>query len=327
MATVLDTTALRGDLIARRERLTRVSGGNRYVHELLQQIDDALEHMDAGTFGLCDVCHESVEPETLMADPLCKICLDHLSVEERRGLEHDLELAGRVQASLLPQRDLRFAGWEVYTHYAPAGAVSGDFYDVLPVDGDETLVVFGDIAGKGISASLLMASLQAIFRSLTSQRLLLPDLLARANRLFCESTATHSFATLVCARVSPGGSVSLANAGHCPPLVLRQGRVTGLPADGLPVGLFCEAAYAPQRVDLAPGDALVLYTDGLSEARSRAGEEYGALRIGSVLEQTLGLSAQATAARFLADLQTFQGGQPRTDDLTLMVLRRTPSPM
>src|SRR5207244_3157564 len=120
-ATSLDTQALRSDLLSRRERLVRVGAENQYLRELLQQVDAALEDMDAGTFGICDVCHDSVEAEALMADPLCRVCLDHLSAKERRGLEHDLELAGRVQAGLLPQRELRVAGWEIYTHYAPAG--------------------------------------------------------------------------------------------------------------------------------------------------------------------------------------------------------------
>ncbi len=323
MATTLDTAALRLDLASRRVRLGRLRDPNEAVRNLLAQVDAALREMDEGTFGACDVCHDSVEASALAADPLCRVCLDHFSAEERRRLEDDLERARRVQANLLPERDVRMPGWEIHTRYTPAGPVSGDYYDVLRRDDGGALVLFGDVAGKGVSASLLMASLQAIFKSLTSVPDELPDLLGRANRLFCESTGLHSFATLVCVDVLADGGVGLANAGHWPPLVRSRTGVAGFPAEGLPIGLFADAAYPCRRLELSPGDALVLYTDGLSEARNRDGEEYGNARLAGVLAETAGLPAAVTAERLLADLAAFQGPARPADDLTLMVLQRT----
>jgi sigma-B regulation protein RsbU (phosphoserine phosphatase) len=182
--------------------------------------------------------------------------------------------------------------------------------------------LFGDISGKGVSASILMASLQAIFRSLHALGLPLGELLERGNRLFCESTMAHSFATLVCGRIAPSGTLEVVNAGHCPPLVVRGGRVETLPATGLPVGLFCTAEYASHTLALAPGDLLLLYTDGLSEARNRQGEEFGAERIASVLRGTGGASGPAVTRALIEELAAFQAGTARTDDLTVMALRR-----
>jgi sigma-B regulation protein RsbU (phosphoserine phosphatase) len=310
----------------RRARLERAGqGGARppEVARLLAEVDAALERLERGSFGLCETCHDPIEPEHLRADPLARFCLDHLTPTEQDDLQRDLELARRIQTALLPQRETVLPGWDVHYLYRPAGVVSGDTCDVWPEGQGGFQLVLGDVAGKGVAASLLMANLQAIFRALALSGLPLGERVARANHLFCEATLPSSYATLVAARGGAGGEVELVNAGHCPPLLLHGGRVEGLPASGLPLGLFCSSSYPSTRLELGRDDLLLLYTDGLSEARSATGEELGAERLERLLAGLpVGLPAREVVAAVEQALLRFLDGAPRHDDLTVLALRR-----
>jgi RNA polymerase-binding transcription factor DksA len=200
--------------------------------ELLQEVDLAIEHIHDGTYGTCVVCQGTVEQERLIANPLARVCLDCLSTEERRALEGDLELASTVQRGLLPQKATRFGDWHIHYEYKPAGAVSGDYCDlILPLESDGKLVfLLGDVAGKGLAAALLMTHLHAMFRSLanvgsgsrTDGGLDLEKLLGTANRVFCESTFAGQYATLVCGRAGKSGDIEIASAGHLPAVMVTR---------------------------------------------------------------------------------------------------------
>jgi len=166
--------------------------------------------------------------------------------------------------------------------------------------------------------------LNALFRSLIDMELPVPQVVERANRLLIENHISSHYATLVCGKAEGTGEVEICNAGHCPPFVIREGDVNEIEATGFPVGLFSEKPYAVSRVKLEPGEALVLYTDGLTEARDPSQAEYGVERLASVLGRGRGLAPGRLAASCLEDLGAFLGGAPRTDDLTLMVVRRAP---
>jgi len=192
---------LRDQLLHRRQRLETAvaeSPGSEDLVRLMEQVDRALHRMDHGTYGLCGTCREPIERERLLADPLISFCLDHLSPEEQRSLQMDLDLASWVQRALLPKPALSASGWEARFHYEPAGPVSGNYCDLVgPVPGEEDLFfLFGDVSGKGVAASMLMARLHAILRALIDARLSAEQIMGRANRLFCESALPASFATL-----------------------------------------------------------------------------------------------------------------------------------
>lgn len=211
---------------------------------LLEDVDGALARLDHGAFGLCEVCHDPIESERLIADPLVRFCLDHLDEEEQRALEQDLALAARIQAALLPSADVASGEWESHYCYMPAGLVSGDYCDIIrPDNGAGLFFATGDVSGKGVAASLLMSHLHAIFRSLVSVGMPLTQAMSQANRLFCESTLPSSFATLACGWARPSGELELCNAGHCPPLILRRDGVSVLETAGLPLGMFCSGQY------------------------------------------------------------------------------------
>ncbi len=317
----------RGGLVERRRRLASAIdeyGPSEGLSRLIGEVDAALERMEYGTFGICETCSGPIEAARLEVDPLERFCLDHLSPPEQRALEQDLELAGRIQGGLLPKPDVRAHGWEVHHRYEPLGAVSGDYCDLVAAGGGpEQYLLLGDVAGKGVAASILMAQLHATFRTLIDVGLPLETLLERANRIFCESVASSKYATLVCAKLATDGGAAISNAGHVPPLLLHEGQVTSFPASGLPMGLFCAGLFSVQVVSLRPGDTLFLYTDGLTETRNPAGEEYGLDRLAAFLATRGALAPAALASGCLEDLASFRAGAPRADDLTLMVVRRT----
>ncbi len=320
---------LRSDLVDRRERLhVAVSRGGEepQLRALLGEVDAALARMERGTYGLCEECHDPIEADRLRVDPLIRRCLDHLTAAEQRTLDMDLELASRIQHSMLPKCGLGYAGWDVSHHFEPFGHVGGDYCDVVvPEEGGDAFFLLGDVSGKGVAASLLMASLHATFRSLIAAGLPAERLVERANRVFCQSLMPAHYATLVCCRALASGQVHVANAGHPPALLVRQGGIEAIGATGLPLGMFCSSAYASQVVMLEPGDLLLLYTDGLIETENEAGEDYGLSRLQSTLRRlTTDRAAPVdhVVARCVDDLNRFRGTAPRADDLTVMGIRR-----
>lgn len=313
------------ELRERRSRLelareTSPAGGD--LDRLLAEVDAALARIEAGTYGLCEVCHDPVEPERLLADPLLRFCIDHLSAAEQRALEQDLQTAARIQRGLLPERAVAAPGWEISYHWEPAGLVSGDWCDVVRQDGN-LYFMFGDVSGKGVAAAILMSHLHATFRTLVLGAPTVGHLVERANRVFRESTLSPYFATLVCGRTAASGEVEICNAGHCPPFVLSSRGVDTVAPTGLPVGTFFSAAYGSRCVRLDVGDALVLYTDGLTEARDRADAEYGTDRLARTLAGARGLAADEVVNTCLADLAAHLAGAPKRDDLTVMAIRKT----
>ncbi len=156
--------------------------------------------------------------------------------------------------------------------------------------------------------SVLTAHLNALFRTLQALELPLDQLVARANRIFCETMLSGHFATLVCGRASAAGSIELANAGHCAPLLLGAGQAKPLEATGLPLGVFATAKYGIRRIELAPGDSLLFYTDGFTEACNAAGVEYGTQRFARLVAAHGELPPEELTRECLADLAAFQGG-------------------
>lgn len=318
---------LRTQLEERRKRLqAAVAGadGDGLMAELLLEVDSALGRMDEGTYGICDECHDTIEKDRLLSDPLTRVCLDHLSEPERRALENDLELAANVQRGLLPANNQRAAGWHIHFRYEPAGAVSGDYCDVIKSDGASGEVFFsvGDVSGKGVAASMLMTHLHAMFRSLSGLGLPIDQLLARANSVFCESTTASQYATLVCGRAKASGEVELSSAGHLPALLLRRDGVRSLAATGLPLGMFSSGKYPLEKVALERGDSLVLYTDGLTETLGGANDEFGIGRLARFFEGRHATPPESLTAACWKEIGNFSANTPPRDDRTILMLHR-----
>ena len=288
---------------------------------LLREVDAALDRMAKGNYGICEECHESIEQDRLLADPLVCYCLDHLDQSQRTALQRDLDLAAQVQRNLLPQVDLHAGCWETSYHYAPVGPVSGDYCDLIPSDG-QLFFVLGDVSGKGVAASMRMVHLHALFRSLTSMALPLGQMVTQANRVFCDSALAGQYATLVCGHAKANGDVEIHNAGHLPAIVVGRGGVLRIESTGLPLGMFHEVDFSATRVHLDEGDTLFLYTDGLSEAH-HADDEYGVDRITQLARQQARRRPCELVAACLEDLRAFAGDTAPLDDLTLLAIQRT----
>ncbi len=324
------TDTLRTELVTRRDRLrsaVEATEDQPQLQALLAEVDAALSRMDSNSYGRCDVCHDPIEPERLVADPLTRHCLDHLSQSEKRALDMDLDLASRIQRTMLPPCRNSYGRWEVCHHFEPAGQVGGDYCDIVVPDGAEGAVYFllGDVSGKGVAASLLMASLHATFRSLIEGTPAVEVLLERANRLFCQQTMPTHYATLVCCQTTPSHQLRIANAGHPPVLVARPGGVQVIGSTGLPLGMFCNSAYMSRTVTLEPGDVALLYSDGLIETETAAGVDYGLERLKARLTGfTSGgrATAQQVVDACVADLEAHRGSAACADDLTIMAVRR-----
>ncbi len=325
MAAALDSI-LRQQLLDRRLRLEQAASAVRegsQVRSLINEVDAALARLETGSYGLCEVCHEPIETDRLITDPLTRFCLEHLTFKQQRALENDLILAAKIQKGLLPEPRFKLAGWEVAYRYEPAGLVSGDYCDLIPAESGGFYFILGDVTGKGVAASMLMVHLHAMFRTLIPMGLALPELVERASRVFCESTLPTHYATLVCGRASSAGEVEVCNAGHLPPLLIGKGGARPIDPTGLPLGAFCDEQFGTNRFRVEAGETLFLHTDGLSEARDGSGAMYGAERVRSLVLGREGGPPQDLIELYLKDLEAFRKGVAVGDDLTLMAVSRS----
>jgi phosphoserine phosphatase RsbU/P len=292
------------------------------LKHLLHEVDLALERIETGDFGLCNICKGEIESQRLMADPLTQFCLDDLSPREQQLLEKDLEMASLIQKSLLPNPNINLKSWNISYLYEPISLVSGDYCDLINVGNGEFYFILGDVSGKGVAASMLMTQLHAMFRSLISVNLPLVQLIERVSRIFCESTMPMHFATLVCGKVSCEGEVEICNAGHLPPLLVHGDNLIDIEATGLPIGMFSNEQFSSKKIELHPDDTLLLFTDGLTEAENISGDEYGKDRLIELLPRCNLESVDELINSIMKDLYNFQSGKTVTDDLTIMAIRR-----
>ncbi len=275
---------------------------------------------DGNTFSLVsfdEVTHEIEAQRRAFAEKL----------ESERRAAQELEIAKQVQARLFPQTVPPLHTLEFVGFCLPARHVGGDYYDFLQLGPDRLGLVIGDISGKGIAAALLMANLQANFRSQCAMALDEPlRLLCSVNQLFCENTADAAFATLFFAEYDDATRrIRYANCGHLPPLLLRtDDSLERLQATATIMGAFKEWDCSLAECQLSPGDTLVLYTDGITESFSPAGEEFGEQRLVDTLRRHRQLSSQALRSAIVDDVLKFSPHEQH-DDITLIIAKCLPS--
>lgn len=240
-------------------------------------------------------------------------------------LETELRTARDIQRKLLPKAPPHIEGWDVAGRSEPARSVGGDYFDYLDGGSGRTGVCVADVSGKGISAALVMAAVQATVRSQSLTGLPVAEQTGHANRLLHDSTDSDKFVTMFYSSLDPGtGELRYTNAGHNPPALFAAGSdEPTLLEDGGPVlGVLPQAPFAEGGVQLNPGDALILYTDGISEAMNSADEEYGEERLYEVVRANREESAAALVDRVFAAVKDFCGDAPQTDDMSMVVIRR-----
>jgi sigma-B regulation protein RsbU (phosphoserine phosphatase) len=309
-------------LLDRRQRLERAHaeiGQHSDFSRLLTEVDAALLRFEDGSYGVCIDCHDAVEPERLLTDPLMTVCIGCLTDAQRNALESDLQLAADIQRGLLPRSGIACEHWNVDFAYHPAGIVSGDYVDIIE-RGDEFYFALGDVSGKGMAASLLMSNLHAIFHSLIPTGLPLDELMLRANHLLCESSPANQYATLVLGKANRAGEIEVTNAGHLSPVLIKNGVIGELNHSGLPLGMFCEAEFSVNKVKLNRGDSLFLFTDGVTETTNGEGLEFGTAGLFDAIGGVDLIAPNELIRKSLGNIDDFRGSAPRHDDLTILAL-------
>ena len=251
-----------------------------------------------------------------------------LEVADRLSLKRDLEVAKEIQSAMLPEGTWSGPGVEAFGLTKPANTVGGDFYDILPRPDGTVIVALGDVAGKASPAALLMALLLAILRTLVDEGMPLPALVQRLNLQVARHAPASRFITLFLGSYTPStGRLEFVNAGQTPPLLRRQnGSIERLMSGGIALGMFEGSTYQPGELHLNPGDALLMYSDGLTEAESPDGVPFDE----AGLERTLALYAGAYQQSAAAELglaifnavERHRRDQRLADDLTVLVLSR-----
>jgi phosphoserine phosphatase RsbU/P len=244
-------------------------------------------------------------------------------------MKRDLQIAREIQSWLLPGAPPQIPGLSIAYSTRPANTVAGDYYDVFPRPGrtnEENRVVLAvaDVAGKSIPAAMLMATFQASLKTLSTAQVPLPELAANMNRYACtNSQGGLRFTTAFLAEYDPARRCLVyINAGHNNPILRRaSGQIERLDVGGLPFGILPDVAYQSATVTLAPGDWLVIFTDGLVEAENARADDYGEVRLLAAIEAAKSFSPAELLKRLMTELDLFVGNTPQHDDVTCMLLK------
>jgi sigma-B regulation protein RsbU (phosphoserine phosphatase) len=255
--------------------------------------------------------------------------LYQLAVDKGR-LERELQVAREVQAGLLPRQVPQLPGWDIAARWRPAREVAGDFYDFIPASAGALGLVVADVTDKGMPAALFMALTRTTVRTSLAGAdsptgaARPAEGLAHANRLICADSPNDMFVTLAYILVQPdSGDVVCVNAGHNPVLVRHaDGRYEWLWRTGLPLGVLAESTFSPHAIQVAPGDLILMYTDGLTDALDAAGRELGLERAQAVMAENASASAAEIVAALEQMLDAHIGGAAPFDDITLLLAKR-----
>ncbi len=272
---------------------------------------------------------QSVEFDFHFWAALLLLLLLMLEIADRVVMKRDLQIAREIQTWLLPGAPPQIPGLAVAYATRPANTVAGDYYDVFPRPGrtnEENRVVLAvaDVAGKSIPAAMLMATFQASLKTLSTAHVALPELAANMNRYACgNSQGGLRFTTAFLAEYDPvHRTVDYINAGHNNPILRRaNGQIERLDVGGLPYGILPDAKYETATVTLAPGDWLIIFTDGLVEAENARQDEYGEARLLAAIEAGKSTEPADMLKRFMSELDLFVGNTPQHDDVTCLLLK------
>lgn len=251
-----------------------------------------------------------------------------LEVADRLSLKNDLEIAREIQKAMLPPGRFRAPGADVAGFSRPANTVGGDFYEILPLGDGRLVVAVGDVAGKGSPASLLMALLLAMMRTLTDERLEPAALIARLNVQVSRQSPGNRFITIFYAVLDlASGELTYVNAGHTPPLLFRaNGDVERLQSGGIALGMFDKSSFEAGRTRLEADDLLAIYSDGITEAENPKGEPFDEQGLETVLASERRSNVAATCAAVVRAVELHRADTRLADDLTLLLLRRSTVP-
>jgi len=298
------------------------AGDESCVQEHLHRIDESLEQIQDGTFGICEICHEPVDLALLRMDYTSTVCLGHYTEDELRQLESELELSQVVQRGLLPQQAPSVPGLAIAAFSRPAQIVSGDYFDFVRFSDGGHGIVMADVSGHGVSAGMLMSSLQTAFHTLVPSTESPLTVLERINHLYAHNIGFTTFVTIFFAKLDPATrTLTYGNAGHTSGYLYRpeSREEMLLNPTGPAIGLMEGFAVRSEQIQLRVGDTLVLYTDGVTEASNPKGDFFGLEGLANVVRANHGLAAEDLIQQILLGVRQFADSRPLIDDITVVV--------
>ncbi|HUG35114.1 MAG TPA: SpoIIE family protein phosphatase [Anaerolineales bacterium] len=294
------------------------------IDDHLQVINECLDRIEINSLGICEVCHGVVDRALLEMDYTAHVCLDHYSDQERRSLEDELQLSQVIQRALMPHRSPQISGVEIAAFSRPADIIGGDYFDFFRYrDGSHGLVI-ADVSGHGVSAGMLMSSLQTAIQTMAPDADSPAEILERINRFYIHNINFTTFVTVFLARYDPGdGTLTYVNSGHNPPAVFCRdaGTIHWLTRTAPAIGLAEYYKPRTEIVQLSPGDMLLLYTDGLTEAINHQMEQFGLQRRSEFVQGAADLSANEMLQTVRDGITAHRDGVRLSDDMTLVAMK------
>ncbi len=243
---------------------------------------------------------------------------------EQERIQRDLQIAASIQQRIIPKELPPIAGYQLSSIALPSKMVGGDFFDIIPLEDGRSVIIMADVSGKGIPASLIVSNLHASLRAHIRYQQDLEKLVPTLNEVMCETTTPESFITVFFLILDPvAHTFRYISAGHNPPYMIQGGTIRELPHGGLPLGMLPNMPYQSGEDRFEPGSTLVLYTDGFPEAMDKKKELYDDTRFKASILAGRELPVAGLRDRIMRDVQSFMGDEPASDDMTLLIIRRT----
>ena len=247
-----------------------------------------------------------------------------LELKDKLLAKTELEEGRAIQQALMPERSPEIPGWDLWLFSRSANDVGGDLLDFIRISEKKFGIAVGDVAGKGLSAALLMAKLQSTIHALVYDYTSLSELGSRLNKIFHRDSLPKIFASMIYAELDlETNNIKFINAGHYPPIIIREQKIERLQKVAPALGIILESDFPEQIISLSQNDFLVIYSDGLTEAQNETGEFFGEERLEELVKNVYSKSAQQLGEFILSNVDQFIGKTPAHDDLTLVIVKKS----
>jgi len=247
-----------------------------------------------------------------------------LELKDKLLAKTELEEGRAIQQALMPERSPKIPGWDIWLFTRSANEVGGDLLDFIKVNENKYGIAVGDVAGKGLSAALLMAKLQSTIHALVYDYTSLSELGSRLNKIFHRDSLPKIFASMIYAELDlETNNIKFINAGHYPPIIIREQKIERLQKVAPALGIILESDFPEQIISLSQNDFSVIYSDGLTEAQNETGEFFGEERLEELVKNVYSKSAQQLGEFILSNVDQFIGKTPAHDDLTLVIVKKS----
>jgi len=247
---------------------------------------------------------------------------------EKQRMEEELNLARNIQQGLLPSKLPQLNGYEIAAVNIPSRQVGGDYFDIISISENRYGIAIADVSGKGAGAALLMANLQASLHALATSNIRIGEMISRINNLIYQNTALDKFITFFYGELdTKENTFTYCNAGHNPPYrVDEKGKVVELMVGGIILGMMKDVVFETATVTIKPGDRIVMFTDGITEAMNEKEEEFGEERLKKLIQKWPNVSSQELMDKIISEVKEFSKGTPQDDDITMVILKANPNP-